>query len=199
MLIRSQGLIGFIDGFILRNLYMRGERDANVEFRKLEEADNKLIDRLNLPHPVRADEAKLSLASRISAGISEFLGTKGVSAASVIFVILLLGVASILRWSETGQLLCNTPTMIIEGFLLLVLIQAHNISSAARGKEFSGILKRRVILNYAVNNVEYVPYEEEAPSKPRLSILPSRLSMIPGRSSIVPNRISRMFGGEGGI
>jgi hypothetical protein len=40
-------------------------------------------------------------------------------------VIMLLAVASIMRWSETGQLLCNNPTMIIEGFLLLALIQAH--------------------------------------------------------------------------
>jgi len=188
------GLIGFVDGFILRNLYMRGEMDAEREFRKLQEADNKLIDRLNLTQPLRAPEPKPTLAMRISGSISDFLGTKGVSAASVLFVILLLVAASALQWSETGQLLCNTPTMIVEGFLLLVLIQAHNISSAARGREFSGILKRRVILNHAVNNVEYVPYE--VASNSRFSVFPGRFSMMPGRQ-VLPSRVSRYFGAGG--
>jgi len=90
--------------------------------------------------------------------------------------------------------------MIIEGFLLLVLIQAHNISSAARGREFSGQLKRRVILNYHVNNVEMVPCEAEVPIlNSRFSILPQRFSVNAGRSSVVPNRISRMFGAGGKI
>lgn len=202
------GLIGFIDGFILRNLYQRGEASAEAEFRNLQNADNKLIDRLNLPHPVRAAEVQPTLAMRISGSISDFLGTKGVSAGSVGLVILLLVAASALLWSETGQLLCNTPTMIIEGFLLLVLIQAHNISSAARGREFSGILKRRVILNYAINNVEIVVAPEDTPTLSRFSILPggfaalqSRFSSVPaeagaGRRSMLPPRMSRMFGGN---
>jgi low-affinity ferrous iron transport protein len=118
---------------------------------------------------------------RISTAISDFCGKAGVSLGSVILVFLLITTASILKWSETGQLLCNTPTMIIEGFLLLVRIQAHNVSSAARGKEFSGILKRRVLLNYHVNSVTIVEYKRQ------------EIVMNSNRFSVLPNRTWRMF------
>ena len=35
--------------------------------------------------------------------------------ASVLLIVTLLSVATAMHWSQTGQLLCNTPTMIIEG------------------------------------------------------------------------------------
>lgn len=180
------GLVGFIDGFVLRNLYSRGEKGAEEQFRAIADADKRLLDLLNLPHPERKQSKPPTLDVKVSNKISDLCGRAGTSVLSVILVILLLIIASILQWSETGQLLCNTPTMIIEGFLLLVLIQAHNVSSAARGREFSGILKRRVLLNYHVNNVEMVNYDpsvvEEAVARPmrasRFSLMPERLSRI---------------------
>lgn len=68
-------------------------------------------------------------------------------------VLQLIAIASSMKWSTTGQLLCNTPTMIIEGFILLVLIQAHNHSNEERGVEFNGILKRRLLLNSYVHSL----------------------------------------------
>lgn len=185
------GLIGFIDGFVLRNLYARGEVTADEQFLALERADMRLLDLLNLPHPVRPAEPAPSLAMRISTSISDFTGRASVSVGSVVLVILLIITASAMLWSETGQLLCNTPTMIIEGFLLLVLIQAHNVTGAARGRAFSGILKRRVVLNWMVNNVEMVSEEE--------LLVPAAENGRNNRSSILPGRLSRMFGGEAGI
>ncbi|GME88696.1 unnamed protein product [Ambrosiozyma monospora] len=35
-------------------------------------------------------------------------------------------------WSETAQLVCNTPTMIIEGFFLLILLQCHGYTDEKR-------------------------------------------------------------------
>jgi len=56
-------------------------------------------------------------------------------------------VASAMRWTTTAQLLCNTPTMIIEGFLLLVLIEAHCIADEVKGRHLRGVLERRLMLN----------------------------------------------------
>lgn len=52
-----------------------------------------------------------------------------------------------MRWSETGQLICNTPTMIVEGFLLPVLIQAHNTTHSQRRLQFRDILMNRLEMN----------------------------------------------------
>jgi low-affinity ferrous iron transport protein len=45
--------------------------------------------------------------------------------------------------------------MIIEGFLLLVLIQAHNVSNESRGQDFNGVLKQRLLLNSYVHTLSY--------------------------------------------
>ena len=58
-------------------------------------------------------------------------------------VLSLIAIATGLRWSETGQLLCNTPTMIVEGFLLLVLFQAHNLGNIKRRGQVGRALERR--------------------------------------------------------
>ena len=44
--------------------------------------------------------------------------------------------------------------MIVEGFLLLVLIQAHNFSNMERGRDFNGLLKRRLLLSSYVSDLE---------------------------------------------
>jgi low-affinity ferrous iron transport protein len=85
---------------------------------------------------------------------SDLCGHRYASVDAVLVVVGLLVAASILQWSETGQLLCNMPTMIVEGFLLLVLIQAHNFSYMKRGRDFNGLLKRRLLLSSYVNELE---------------------------------------------
>ena len=92
---------------------------------------------------------------RISIWIGDACGSQWASVGSVLFVVALLVTATIMLWSEAGQLLCNTSTMIIEGFLLLVLIQTHNISNEERGLDFNGLLKRRLLLNSYVHAIEF--------------------------------------------
>ncbi|KAE8442065.1 hypothetical protein EG329_003873 [Mollisiaceae sp. DMI_Dod_QoI] len=147
------GLVGFIDGFVLRNLYHRDEKYAKTQFRYLELSDMKLLERLNVPSPTRPSEQR-SLSTRISIAVGDACGHRFTSVAAVLVVVMLLVIATILRWSETGQLLCNTPTMIAEGFLLLVLIQAHNIANLERGEDFNGVLKRRLMLNSYVHAID---------------------------------------------
>ncbi len=66
----------------------------------------------------------------------------------------LLCVATGLLWSETGQLICNTPTMIVEGFLFLVLFQGHNMSNVERRGQFGDVLTRRNMLKSCVRGYE---------------------------------------------
>lgn len=146
------GLVGFIDGFVLRNLYCREEEDVNKQFVSIREVDQKLLYLLNVPTTTVVHE-KRSLAARISIATGNGLGHRMATVGGVAFVGLLIAIASAMKWSTTGQLLCNTPTMIIEGFVLLVLIQAHNISNEERGMEFNGVLKRRLMLNSYVHSL----------------------------------------------
>ncbi|KAI9054944.1 hypothetical protein LZ554_002087 [Drepanopeziza brunnea f. sp. 'monogermtubi'] len=144
------GLVGFIDGFVLRHLYMREESQVKTQFRKVQLADSRLLERLNVPVPVLAD-IKRSFSTRVSIWVGDACGSQWATVASVAFVVALLLTATIMLWSTTGQLLCNTTTMILEGFLLLVLIQAHNTSNEERGEDFNGVLKRRLLLNSYVH------------------------------------------------
>ncbi|KAF7956853.1 hypothetical protein EAE96_004178 [Botrytis aclada] len=144
------GLVGFIDGFVLQNVYYRNEKVAEVQFEKIAESDDRLLDLLNIPSPYQTPTKPRSFRTRASAAAGEFCALSSVTVVSVGVVFALLATASIMKWSETGQLLCNTPTMIIEGFLLLILIQAHNIANAARGADFQSLLKHRLLLNHYV-------------------------------------------------
>ncbi|EPQ65430.1 Bgt-1232 [Blumeria graminis f. sp. tritici] len=143
------GLIGFIDGFILRSLYFREESYTKLQFQKLASSDSILLEKLHILYK-QEEPRTLGLAERISLSIGNACGHRYASVGSVAVVIILLTVASSMLWSESGQLLCNTPTMIVEGFLLLVLIQAHNHANEERVADFSGLLKRRLLLHGSV-------------------------------------------------
>jgi low-affinity ferrous iron transport protein len=151
------GLVGFIDGFVLRNLYCREEKTVGDEFKRVAWSDRKVLDLLNVEVPQKT-KGKRALDTRISIATGDALGSTAASVGAVGFVVLLIAIASAMKWSTTGQLLCNTPTMIIEGFLLLVLIQAHNIANEERGVEFNGVLKRRLLLNSYVHSLDEYLY-----------------------------------------
>lgn len=140
------GLLGFIDGFVLRNIYARESKTVNHELEKIAAADTEVLSRIKLSYAPLL-ETKLSLSSRISGKIGDWCALPSVSLASLLFVIALLLIATAMHWTTTGQLLCNTPTMIIEGFLLLVLIEAHCIANEVRERHLRNILERRMILS----------------------------------------------------
>ncbi|TVY91129.1 Low-affinity iron/zinc ion transport protein [Lachnellula willkommii] len=148
------GLIGFVMSFTLRNLFTRAEKEAEYEFRAIADSDEQLLNMLNVPVP-KNPKFELSLSARIGVATGEICANQWTWVAAVFTVFALLLTATLMQWSETGQLLCNTPTMIIEGFLLLVLIQASNASVQARSADFNGVLKRRLLLNSYVHTLSY--------------------------------------------
>jgi low-affinity ferrous iron transport protein len=149
------GLIGFVDGFVLRNVYFRQSNIVAEHLSTLREEDEKIMSLLHLPSSLSHDNDeeekgeqgkkrhKLSLAARFSNWMTRICAHPVAVIASVVVVVVLIAIATGLRWSETGQLLCNTPTMILEGFLLLVLFQSHNEVVVERRSEVGECLGRR--------------------------------------------------------
>lgn len=140
------GLVGFIDGFVLRNVYFRQDVALDEQFKVLIDADEQIYQYLNLPLPTEPIPEDRRLHTRISNWMGYICAKSGAVLVSILIVLALIGVASGMEWNQTGQLLCNTPTMIIEGFLLIVLIQAHNMSNMKRRVQLHDILVRRLKL-----------------------------------------------------
>lgn len=140
------GLVGFVDGFVLRNVYFRQDVMLDEQFKILIDADEQIFQYLNVPLPTRPLDEDRSLKTRISNWMGYICAKPGAVLVSLIIVVALICVASGMQWDQTGQLLCNTPTMIIEGFLLIVLIQAHNMSNIKRRVQLHDILIRRLKL-----------------------------------------------------
>lgn len=92
------------------------------------------------------EKEKKPLGLRISEGMIYICAMPSAVIGSLFVILALIAVATGLRWSETGQLLCNTPTMIVEGFLLLVLFQAHNLGNVRRREQVGDMLGRRKVL-----------------------------------------------------
>ncbi|ROV87194.1 hypothetical protein VSDG_09934 [Cytospora chrysosperma] len=141
------GLIGFIDGFILKNVDARETKMANMHFEKLVSQDSKIFSLIGIELPASTVPLKTSLNMRISKTIGKWVESTCASYAAVGTVAALIVVASAMRWTETGQLLCNTPTMIVEGFLLITLLQAHNMADHKRRMTYEDILNRRLVLD----------------------------------------------------
>lgn len=140
------GLVGFVDGFVLRNVYFRQDGMLDEQFDILIENDERLYQYLNISLPTKPFEEGHSVITRISTWMGCICAMPFAVLFSVLVVLALISVASVMKWNQTGQLLCNTPTMIIEGFLLIVLIQAHNMSNIKRRVQLHNILIRRLQL-----------------------------------------------------
>ncbi|EJS44109.1 fet4p [Saccharomyces arboricola H-6] len=143
------GLVGFLDGFILREVYFRIVSHEEENYAELAKEDLELFQELGLDCPEefngKAPERN-SLSYRISQYINRICSTQWSVLVSIIIIIALICIASGLRWSTTGQLIANTPTMIIEEFFLLVLLQAHNWADRQRRVEVTSLFARRSIL-----------------------------------------------------
>ncbi|ROW12740.1 hypothetical protein VMCG_00333 [Cytospora schulzeri] len=141
------GLVGFIDGFVLKNVDARETKMANMHFQRLISQDSKIFSLIGIEIPISTVPSKASLNMRISRTIGRWVESTSASYAAVGTVVALVVVASAMQWTETGQLLCNTPTMIVEGFLLITLLQAHNMADNRRRTTYEDILNRRLVLD----------------------------------------------------
>lgn len=144
------GLVGFFDGFVIRQNYFRIVKSEKENYENVIADDFELFSILGIPCPEHLAEVPLdenrSVTYRVSVYINRICSSQLSVLASIIFIIALICIASALKWNETGQLLANTPTMIIEGFFLLILLQAHNWADTTRRGEISLLYNRRNFL-----------------------------------------------------
>ncbi|CCK68822.1 Fet4p KNAG_0B03810 [Huiozyma naganishii CBS 8797] len=146
------GLVGFLDGFVIREVYYRIVQHEEENFAKLADEDLELFQQIGLECPEQYRETpkhKRTLNYRISSFVNRACSNQWSVLVSVLIIIALICIASGMKWSTTGQLIANTPTMIIEEFFLIVLLQAHNWADMQRRIELSSLLgRRRILLDY---------------------------------------------------
>lgn len=144
------GLIGLHDGFVLRNIQYQLANYEDGAFEDVRLSDLAVLEEATVSDPATEyDGSKLSLSTRLSERMGAFFSHELVLVADVILIIALVVGASAMRWTETGQLLCNVPPSLIETFIMLILITGHNLGEDRRRKSIENMYLRRLkVLTY---------------------------------------------------
>ncbi|KAK9365104.1 hypothetical protein V1509DRAFT_634190 [Lipomyces kononenkoae] len=142
------GLAGFLDGFVLRNVYSRMSKHEFDQLAIFDNEDRKIFETIGVPIPEELPPSISSL-ERVSNWFADLCSNTVAVALALGILIGLICASSVLKWSFFGQLISNTPTMIIEGFFLLMLIQAANWKDThMRVKLYNVYLRRRTLFEY---------------------------------------------------
>ncbi|KAJ9302048.1 hypothetical protein DTO271G3_914 [Paecilomyces variotii] len=144
------GLVGMNDGFVLRNMQNRLGKYVDDEFSRVEVEDEKLYAILSIPMPEKETIGKPSPTQKVSELVNKVSSHELTVVAGVLTICGLVAGASAMRWSTTGQLLCNVPPSIIESFFMIVLITGHNAADDKRRIGLKNIYERRLrLLSFA--------------------------------------------------
>ena len=146
------GLVGFIDGYVLREVFFSLTKYEHQKFYDLFEDSQGLLEFIGISYTLERYKPKITLDTKVSLWINYMCSNKWSVIVSVTTVLGLIIMGCALLWSETAQLVANTPTMIIEGFFLLILIQAHNWADDERSNMVRELTKSRL---FAHNYVKY--------------------------------------------
>jgi low-affinity ferrous iron transport protein len=147
------GLIGLNDGFVLRNVQnvLSGYQDA--EFTQLAYDDMDMLAVIGVPQLNQEHVADNSLTCRISIAVGNVCSHEITVVLGAILIVGLITGASAMRWSVTGQLLCNVPPSIIESFFMMILITGHNVGDAERRVDLHNLYVRRLTLISYINTL----------------------------------------------
>lgn len=140
------GLVGLHDGFVLRNICQVLGDYEDEQFGQINYEDH---DTLAVIGVTRLEEERItdqSLSYRMSVRVGYICSHEWTVVSGVILIFGLIIGASVMRWSVTGQLLCNIPPSIIESFFTLILITGHNVGEAKRRVDLFNIYMRRLKL-----------------------------------------------------
>lgn len=124
------GLIGLIDGFVLRNVQQRLHQYERLALEEAKLEDIGLSDEIAVPAPEKTKVNHSSINYRLSNKMGIICAHEITVILGILLVIGLVIGASAMKWTLTGQLICNIPPSIIESFFMMILITGHNLSEA---------------------------------------------------------------------
>ncbi|PVH93990.1 putative low affinity iron transporter [Periconia macrospinosa] len=150
------GLVGLNDGFVLRNICQVLGDYEDEQFGQLNYEDLDTLAVIGVGTLKDESITDQSLSYRMSIRIGYICSLDWAVVFGVILIFGLIIGASVMRWSVTGQLLCNIPPSIIESFFTLILITGHNVGEAKRRVDLFNIYMRRLKL------VSYVDSQNSA-------------------------------------
>ncbi|KAK9387645.1 Low affinity iron permease-domain-containing protein [Lipomyces mesembrius] len=146
------GLIGMTDGFVLRNVFHHLGQHEDMAFDQIRTEDLAMFDIIGASPPAEEEIQYSGLSFRISASVGNFCSREFVVVLGTTVMIGLVIGASVMKWSTTGQLLCNIPPSLIESFLMIILITSQNMADAKRRAVLFNIYQRRRQLLSYVND-----------------------------------------------
>jgi low-affinity ferrous iron transport protein len=155
------GLIGLIDGLVLRNVYKVLGDYENEQFTQVEYEDMDMLAVIGVEKLKEERVVDNSLTCRISVRVGDACSHEWTVILGAISVVGMIIGASAMGWSVTGQLLCNVPPSIIESFFTLILITGHNIGDAKRRVDLHNIYLRRLELVSYVDTLAKVEQLEK--------------------------------------
>jgi low-affinity ferrous iron transport protein len=140
------GLVGLNDGFVLRNICTILDNYQDEQFVQLDYDDLDMLACIGVDKLEEERVADNSLTCRISIRVGDICSHENTVVLGAISIVGLIIGSSAMRWSVTGQLLCNVPPSIIESFFTMILITGHNVGEAKRRVDLFNIYVRRLKL-----------------------------------------------------
>jgi low-affinity ferrous iron transport protein len=147
------GLIGLNDSFVLRNVQTVLSGYQDTEFKQVVYDDMDMLAVIGVTQLSEERVAEHSLSCRISITMGRVCAHEITVVLGAILIVGLIIGASAMRWSLTGQLLCNVPPSIIESFFMMILITGHNVGDAERRVDLHNVYLRRLKLISYVNTL----------------------------------------------
>ncbi|KAK6819075.1 hypothetical protein RU639_008110 [Aspergillus parasiticus] len=150
------GLIGMNDGFVLRNMQARLRCYVDAEFARITAQDATLFVTAGIPAPSDEVVSAESLTRRVSETMGRVCAHEITVVLGFLTILGLIAGASAMRWTMTGQLLCNVPPSLIESFFMIVLVTGHNSADDRIRVDLRNTYARRLQLLGFVNAVQSV-------------------------------------------
>ncbi|OXV09318.1 hypothetical protein Egran_02919 [Elaphomyces granulatus] len=147
------GLVGLLDGFVLRNVQAKLKTYEDPEFAKIDVDDAALFKVIGMPIPEKTAVQNKSLSYKASMAVGRVCAHELMVVFCVFIIAGLLAGSSVMKWKTMGQLISNVPPSIIETFFMIILITGHNYADATTRVDLKNIYERRLKLISFVNVV----------------------------------------------
>ncbi|KZZ90173.1 Low affinity iron permease, Fet4 [Moelleriella libera RCEF 2490] len=166
------GLVGLVDGFVLRNVQQRLHQYEETALESVKLEDVALSDEIGVPMPVKTTVNLASINYRLSNRMGVICAHETTVLMGIVLVVGLIVGASAMKWTTTGQLLCNIPPSIIESFFMMILITGHNLSEAGWRADLHNMYMWRLRLLSYVDHLQdtEVGLAAVAPSKAQVML-----------------------------